>query len=339
MPRVKILLDHSDPFLLAHGGLQIQIERTKAALDAIQVPVEYLRWWDAAQTGEIIHYVGRPRSDYVQAARRKGLKVVIAPLLTEMGSRSASRLFLQRIFTRVCRSALPPKYVAAFGWNSFVWSDACIALTEWEAHLMRSMFGAPAERVHVVPNGVDDVFLDGVSESRGRWLVCTATITERKRVLELARAAVAARTPLWIIGKPYSEMGSCAQAFLKLQAQHADILRYEGAISDREKLAQAYRQARGFVLLSAMESLSLSALEAAACECPLLLSDLPWARTTFGEHARYCPIDSNSRTADALRRFYDDAPGLKPPPKPLSWTDVARQLKTIYAQLLNESLR
>ena len=42
----------------------------------------------------------------------------------------------------------------------------------------------------------------------------------------------------------------------------------------------SYREARGFVLLSAMESLSLSALEAAACECPLFLSDLPWARSS-----------------------------------------------------------
>jgi hypothetical protein len=83
-----------------------------------------------------------------------------------------------------------------------------------------------------------------------------------------------------------------------------------------------------------MESLSLSALEAAACECPLLLSDLPWARTVFHENATYCPLTSPDRTAGVLRRFYDTAPGVKPPPKPLTWIDVAQQLKSLYTSLL-----
>ena len=116
-------------------------------------------------------------------------------------------------------------------------------------------------------------------------------------------------------------------------------MRFEGAISDRNVLSRIYREARGFVLLSDMESLSLSALEAAACECPLLLSDLPWARTYFKEDAVYCPISSASATAQHLRQFYDAAPGLKPPPKPPTWLDVARQLKAIYESLLNSPPR
>ncbi len=51
--------------------------------------------------------------------------------------------------------------------------------------------------------------------------------------------------------------------------------------NNRSQLAEIYRPVRGFVRLSTKESVSLSALEAEACECPLLLSDLPWARTTF----------------------------------------------------------
>jgi hypothetical protein len=113
-------------------------------------------------------------------------------------------------------------------------------------------------------------------------------------------------------------------------------LRYEGPIQDREKLARVYREARGFVLLSAMESLSLSALEAAACECPLLLSRLPWATTFFHESACYCSINSPAtRTAPFLRQFYDAAPGLKPPPRPPTWLEVGQQLKRLYEMLLS----
>ncbi len=60
---------------------------------------------------------------------------------------------------------------------------------------MVDVFGALPEKTHVVPNGVEDVFLNSQPAQRGPWLVCTATITERKRVLELAQAAVRAETP------------------------------------------------------------------------------------------------------------------------------------------------
>ncbi len=219
--------------------------------------------------------------------------------------------------------------------NSYRRADACVALTEWEAHLMKTLYGAPPGRIHVVPNGVEDVFLNSQPGRRGPWLVCTATITERKRVFELAEAAVRAQTPLWIIGKPYSEQDAYAQRFSALAKAQPRTLRYDGAIQDRAKLAQVYREARGFVLLSAMESLSLSALEAAACECPLLLSRLPWATTVFQNNACYCPITSSAaRTAAFLRQFYDAAPGLKPPPRPLTWLEVGQQLKRLYETLL-----
>ena len=203
---------------------------------------------------------------------------------------------------------------------------------------MSYLFGASKERVHVVPNGVEEVFFNSPKAHRGPWLVCTSTITERKRVLELAEAAVEAQTPVWIIGKAYSDSDPYAQRFFALAKQQPQIIRYEGPIQDRVQLARIYREARGFVLLSTMESLSLSALEAAACECPLLLSDLPWARSSFGDAVRFCPVtESRNETAGVLRAFYDLAPTIAPPPKPASWREIGHQLKAIYERLLSTS--
>jgi glycosyltransferase involved in cell wall biosynthesis len=193
----------------------------------------------------------------------------------------------------------------------------------------------PPSAIHVVPNGVEDVFLQSQPQARNKWLVCTSTITPRKRVLETAQAAIAAQVPLWIIGKPYSETDTYAADFRTLCDKHPDFLRYEGAISDRERLAVIYRQARGFVLLSSVESLSLSALEAAACGCPLLLSDLPWAHTTFRENARYCSVTANrEKTGRHLREFYAQAPDLPAPPLPKTWREVAEALRVLYQSLL-----
>jgi glycosyltransferase involved in cell wall biosynthesis len=99
-------------------------------------------------------------------------------------------------------------------------------------------------------------------------------------------------------------------------------------------MAGIYREARGFVLLSTMESLSLSALEAAACECPLLLSDLPWARTTFDSEARYCPASASpATTGEILREFHAAAPTLPAARRPLTWREVATQLRDLYVKL------
>jgi len=223
----------------------------------------------------------------------------------------------------------------AFGWESYRQADALIALTTWEKHLMEYKFGASPEKIFVVPNGVEPEFFASTPVPRGEWLVCTSTITERKRVLELAQAAVSAQTPVWILGKAYADNDAYAQKFFALAQANPQFIRYEGGVSDRVELAKIYRAARGFVLLSAMESLSLSALEAAACGCPLLLSDLPWARSSFSVGTQFCPVtDSVATTAGVLKIFHAAAPRLPLPPAPATWPDVARQFKTIYQKVL-----
>jgi glycosyltransferase involved in cell wall biosynthesis len=330
---MRVLLDHPNPFLLAHGGFQIQIEQIHRSLNGAGVEAEFLRWWDDRQAADVIHYFGRPPIAYLDAAHKKGIKVVLNQLLTGLGSRKPWVVHLEKTTINLARSLLPAMLTARFAWDSFRLSDACIANTPWEAFLMSRVFGAAPERVHVVPNGVEDIFLKSTAAPRGQWLVCTATITERKRVLELAQAAVQARTPLWVIGKPYAASDPYAQRFVQFAEANKEWVRFEGPISDRPQLARIYRQARGFVLLSTMETRSLAAEEAAACESPLLLSDLPWARTVFDTHAAYCPLVAPSQTAGYLRAFYDAAPGIKPAPKPLSWLEVGRQFAAVYSGL------
>ncbi|TAK99096.1 MAG: glycosyltransferase [Verrucomicrobia bacterium] len=331
---MKVLFNCLVPFGLAHGGAQIQIEETQRALQGIGVEVEPLRWWDGAQRGDILHHFGRVPANLARLAKAKGMKVVMSDLLTEQGSRPRAQIARQEFARKLLGAfSMAPAAVRSV-LESYQLADACLVLTAWEAELLERIYGAPKEKIHVVPNGVETVFLHSQPATRGQWLVCTATITARKRVLELAEAAVAARTPLWIIGKPYDPDESCAKKFLSLAAAHPDVLRFEGPINDRAQLAKIYREARGFVLLSAMESLSLSALEAAACECPLLLGDLPWARTVFGGRASYCPVTaSTSAAAEVLKKFYETAPNLPAPPKPLTWPEVAQQIKAIYARL------
>lgn len=340
---MRILFQHPDPFFLAHGGFQTQIEQTRTALQAIGIDVEWLRWWDSHQRGDIIHFFGRPHPAHIQMARANGIRTVFSELLTSQGSRSSPRRAVQAALGGLARRFLPRVISEKAGWESYRLADAIIALTPWEAHLMEQLYGAPREKIHIVGNGVEEVFFlkpaggDLKPEvEKNKWLVCVATITERKRVVELAEAAIKAKTPLWVIGKPYSESAPYFVRFLDTVAKSGGIVRYNGEISDRQELAGIYRAARGFVLLSSMESQSLSALEAAASGLPILLSDLPWARFTFGESAKYCPIRSETKTVKELRIFYDSTPAMPVPRTPPTWLDIAMELQTVYRAALEK---
>ena len=329
---MKILIDHPLPFMLAHGGLQTQIERTKGALEEAGLEVEYLRWWDESQNGDIIHFFGRPNPSHIDFAHAKGIRYVMSELLTGQGSRTRAQLRIQAGIEHMLARFIPATFLANFRWDAYKNADAFIVLTEWEAEVTRILFNPDESKLHVVPNGVEADFFRNAELPRqpGEELVCTATITERKRVLELAEAAVEAQVPVRILGKPYGEDDPYYRRFLALASESPEFVRYGGGVSNRRALADIYQQARGFVLLSTMESLSLSALEAAASGCPLLLSDLPWARCTFGARASYCPIASAEKTAGFLRAFYEKAPSLPLPARPSDWRKVADQLIGIY---------
>lgn len=332
---MKILFDHQLPFALAHGGLQVQIERTKAALEAAGLEIEYLRWWDASQKGDIIHFFGRANPAHIDFAHAKGMRYVMSDLLTGQGSRSRTQLRVQSAIEKGLRTIVPPTFLANFRWDAYTKADAVVVLTSWEADIVRMLFGTPEARLHVVPNGVEPEFFlsPGDTTKRCDELVCTATITERKRVLEVAEAAIIAQIPLRVLGAPYGHEDPYYLRFSRLATNHPNIIRYNGPVNSREELARFYKSARGFVLLSTMESLSLSALEAVAAGCPLLLSDLPWARCTFGDQAVYCPLAKTMQTAEVLKQFFEEAPRLPIPPAPRTWDEVAMKIDAVYRQV------
>src|SRR5277367_6588053 len=107
---MKILVNCPLPFALAHGGQQIQVQRTIAALQANGIEVEPVRWWDENQTADLIHYFGRMPAGHIQLAQQKNIKVVISELLTAAGSRSRSKLRLQKIISRSVQRFAPRNF-------------------------------------------------------------------------------------------------------------------------------------------------------------------------------------------------------------------------------------
>lgn len=331
---MKIAFDCHVPFCFAHGGVQIQVEQTMAALKGRGVEVRPLPWWDDSISPDLIHFFGKPTLSYARLVKQKQIRLVVADLLTSQGSRSAwQRLpfsilcFLDRLVGGRLRQKL--------GWSVYDLADVCICLTPWEASLVRNMYGARHARIEIVPNGVEQIFFeDRGNPVRGDHLVTTVTITPRKRVVEMVRAAALARVKLRVIGKPYHPQDPYYLLFLGALQEARPWVEYVGPIEDRAQLAREYRTAAGFVLLSAMESQSLSALEAAACGCPLLLTDLPWARDTFGSQASYCALDRSEGTSLGFKKFMSSISSAPVFQGVLGWNEVATRLSGIYRTLI-----
>src|SRR5580700_6208943 len=147
---MKILLDHHLPFLMAHGGAQIQIEQTKAALERIGVEVEFLRWWDNAQRGDLVHFFVAPGAGYVEYAHAVHLPVVITQLFTETCNRTGAQLKRQGLFVRSFL-ALPFGHGVKqqLAWNTFRQCDQNVVGLEAERRVLETVYDVPPERISV----------------------------------------------------------------------------------------------------------------------------------------------------------------------------------------------
>jgi len=192
----------------------------------------------------------------------------------------------------------------------------------------------PAERIAVVPLGLSDAYrgLPPAAERKaGRGLICTGTITARKRTNDLARLAKQAETPILFVGKGYRPDDPYFLEFRSLVDDR--FVLHQPHVETEAEMISLYRAARGFVIYSDIENWCLSAHEAAACGLPVLLRPLPWARECFGGEARYL-TDDPAGDAEVLRKFSQDAPMLPAPcVRQRSWAEVGGQLARLYRQL------
>jgi glycosyltransferase involved in cell wall biosynthesis len=336
---MKVLLNCSLPFALAHGGMQTQIEQIQAALVALGVEAEPLRWWDDRQRGDLIHYFGVAPLDHIRHARDKGIPVIMTNLFTAACNRTGARLRRQGWLVRTILD-LPfgEGIKQQLAWRSFSCCDANVVGLEAERRVLELVYGIPRAKVNLVPLGLEKIFLEARPGRRDvRDLICVGTITRRKNSVALARLAHAAQVSILFVGKPYAETEPYWQEFRGLV--DGRWVRHQSHVADPATMVSLLQSARGAVVMSEFENWCLTAHEAAACGLPLLLSDQNWSRERFGDQAHYFDrIGFYPRNVEILKQFYEAAPNLPAPKIKLhSWGDAARELKKIYERVLSTS--
>ncbi len=149
--------------------------------------------------------------------------------------------------------------------------------------ILRFYPSVKASRVSVVYNAVDtDLFhpMSGASESR--YALTVSSIDPRKNFRRLIEAYKGIEgLKLYIVGSHSRVFGEQTGSLDK-----SCNVKYLGRVSD-EELVRLYSQARCFIFPSLYEGFGLPPLEAMACGCPVLASDIPVLREVCGDAAVY----------------------------------------------------
>jgi glycosyltransferase involved in cell wall biosynthesis len=136
-------------------------------------------------------------------------------------------------------------------------ADAVVAVSEFTRDETVELAGVPADRIRVIPNGIDAVFTPDGDRAEGDYVLAVATLEPRKNLGRAVEAAREAGIELRVVG---------ARGWGGVEAEG-----WVGEIPDSE-LAALYRGARCLVYPSLYEGFGIPVLEAMSCGTAVVTS-------------------------------------------------------------------
>ena len=136
-------------------------------------------------------------------------------------------------------------------------ADAIVSVSEFSRAETVELAGVPAERIRVIPHGVDPVFTPDGARADGDYVLAVGTLEPRKNLARAVEAAREAGVDLRVVG---------ARGWGGVEADG-----WVGEIPDAG-LAALYRGARCVLYPSLYEGFGLPVLEAMACGTPVVTS-------------------------------------------------------------------
>jgi len=320
------------PLALGGGGLEIQIERTSAALRERGLDVRHVRDAPADWAFDVLHVFGHTADagHYLHHWRRRPAHLVTSPVVV-VSERRERRL---KVATRLPIPAFEPRVLRALVMRS----DRLIALTQWEAILLTAIGGDRTAPIEIVGNGVDRrPFADRAELERrlettlpDRYAIVVGAVSARKRQREIA-AALTGVVPLVAVG---GWEGPAAERDRFAAAISATGGAWLGEIAARELVDGLIAGAAALVHLSDAEGQSLAVLEALALGTRCVLSDIPQQRELAARWPDLVTIvGDEAAIVGALAPRAGVASAAPRHAAVPSWDDVADELAGLYDRL------
>ncbi len=333
---MKVLFDVGYPLSWAEGGFSVQIRQTKLALERLGVEVSWVDYHGASiQDADLIHYFGGPATlATYRSGKALGRPAVVSYLAPHGFIKPTIRDYGKRWLRAGLRKAFGSLRLFGCMGIGFEDADAFILLNQAEYCYTTFTYQWPKSRCHIIPNGVDAVFLDASIEPEPvDGLFYPSYICPRKNQVELARLAKALHVRVVFAGRAQGEFPAYFEVFQKeLDGQYAVWL---GEIRERRRMAALYRGALGTFLASQYDNQGLVLLESLACGRPVMGPDLPSVRTHFGDAIRYCPQVRSKSFGDSLVAFEDFCRGGGQQSVAVpSWHEIGQEVLGVYKRVL-----
>jgi glycosyltransferase involved in cell wall biosynthesis len=204
-------------------------------------------------------------------------------------------------------------------------ADCVIAVSERTRQDLVELYGVPAERIRVVPHGVDPAFAPGNGDAEG-YLLFVGAVQRRKDPRAALEAAIDLGMPLVIVG-PEREPALAEE----LRGLGADLRGYV----EKDELAAMYRGAACVVVPSRYEGFGLPVLEALASGTPVVAAPDPALVEVAGEAAVYAEAGD---LPGAILRAIDRRAELRETglarASLFTWAEAARRTVELYRELL-----
>jgi glycosyltransferase involved in cell wall biosynthesis len=224
-------------------------------------------------------------------------------------------------------------------------AKAVITVSRHSAGEISRVFGLPAERLHVIPHGVDaDRFHPRDGEDATvlaplglpeRFVLYLGNLDPRKNVTALAEATGRLKVPLVVAGGGFLGSGPVERALA--EAAH---VRYLGQVP-HDLVAPLMRAAAVFAFPSGHEGFGMPVLEAMACGTPVVTSDRAALPEVAGDAAVLVSDLRAEGIAAGLRQILADDPAAAELRERgivraagFGWEESARRHADVFASLV-----
>ena len=189
-------------------------------------------------------------------------------------------------------------------------ASAVITVSESERTAIGKHYSGTLPRLHVIQNGGLPVGFETLpgdeTKSSDSYVLYVGSLSKRKNFSGMLEAACRlARKRGFNFVFVGGSAGGISENTINVPDDIRPHITFAGQIDDTEALIEFYRRAACFLFASYYEASPLPPIEAMACGCPVVASDIPSLRERCGDAAAYCnPNDIDSITA-AIERVVD----------------------------------
>lgn len=294
------------------GGGEVQLLKTKEALEKEGLRIDFFDPWKSRiEDYDILHVFSSVKDclSLMQVAKSRNVKVVTSSVLwsdwrralfTDGGLRTKGDLFL-RHFLKVACPAFPSSRRRVLMESDFIFPNS-----EAEKKQLQRLFAIPAQKIRVVPNGVDPEFASAdpslFRERYGRepFLLTVGRVEPRKNQLNLLKAVKKLGMRFYLIGSPVSGYENYFEACRKEGEGFAvflPTLKHEDGL-----LRSAYAACEAFVLQAWFETPGLAALEAGLAGARVVATQGGSTREYFKDFVEYVDPSSPADICEKIKK-------------------------------------